>query len=393
MNPLPLGGVRVLDLTRLLPGGYATLMLADLGADVVKVEEPGRADYTRWLPPRVGESSAAHIALNRNKRSITLNLKSARGKDIFRDLVRHFDIVVESFRPGKMKTLQLDYESLRELNPRLIYCAITGYGQDGPRAQEVGHDVNYIAYAGALGITGEQDRAPTIPGVQVADLGGGGMAAVISILLALRRRDVEGAGSFCDVSMMDGVVSWLSIHAGAYTATGEIPQREFMPLNGGYPCYRVYPAADGWLSVGALEPQFWSELCRALGRQDLQGDAFAVGRRRAEVIGELEELFESKTRREWMDRLAGLDVCVAPVNDFAEMFDDEQIRHRDMIFEDDLPEAGKWTYVGNPIRVGDRPERVVRIPPPKLGEHTAEILAEAGIESSELDRLYATGTI
>ncbi|HEX2241053.1 MAG TPA: CaiB/BaiF CoA-transferase family protein, partial [Actinomycetota bacterium] len=367
MSALPLEGVRVLDLTRLLPGGYATLMLADLGADVVKVEEPGRADYTRWLPPQVGDSSAAHIALNRNKRSITLNLKTARGKDIFRKLVPRFDVLVESFRPGKMAALELGWESLQDLHPQLIYCAITGYGQDGPRAQEVGHDINYMGYAGALGITGEEGRAPVIPGVQVADLGGGGMAAVISILLALRKRDAEGVGSFCDVSMMDGVVSWLGIHAAAYRATGDIPQPELMPLNGGYPCYRVYPAADGWLTVGALEPQFWSALCSAIGRDDLVGDAFASGRRRAQVIGELEELFETKTRAEWMRKLAGLDVCVAPVNDFSEAFADEQASHRQMVVEEDLPEVGSWSHIGNPVRVGERAERLLRIPPPSLG--------------------------
>lgn len=392
MSTLPLEGVRVLDLTRLLPGGYATLMLADLGADVVKIEEPGRADYTRWLPPQVGDFSAAHIALNRNKRSVTLNLKAARGQEIFKDLVRRYDIVVESFRPGKMRALGLDWDSLSAINPLLIYCAITGYGQDGPRAQTVGHDLNYIGYAGALGITGEENRAPIIPGVQVADLGGGGMAAVISILLALRRRDAENIGSFCDVSMTDGIVSWLTIHAGAYAATGDIPQRELMPLNGGYPCYRVYPAADGWITVGALEPQFWSAFCRAIDREDLIGDAFASGRRRSEVIAELEELFETKTRAQWLAKFEGLDVCVGPVNDFAETFADEQVRHREMVVDEELPGIGSWSQVGNPIRIGARPDRVVRIPPPGLGEHTMEVLAEVGIDGLQLEELHASGT-
>lgn len=389
----PLEGLRVLDLTRLLPGGYATLLMADLGADVVKIEEPGKGDYIRWTPPLVGDFSAAHIALNRNKRSVTLNLKSREGRDLLLRLARDFDVLVESFRPGVLTRLGVGYEALRDVNPRLIYCAISGYGQDGPRAQTAGHDANYIGYAGVLGIIGEEGRRPVIPGVQVGDLAGGGMSAVIAIMAALYRRERTGRGDICDVSMMDGAFSWLSIHAAEYVALGETPERERMHLSGGHPCYRVYPAADGWLSVGALEPQFWAALCARLERPDLVDDAFAMGDRRAEVIKELGELFSTRTRTEWMDHFGDLDVCVGPVNDLAEAFEDPQLIHREMIVNDELPGGVAWKHVGNPIRLAGSPGDVKRLPPPQMGEHTDEVLREAGLSSSEVEDLRTAGAV
>jgi crotonobetainyl-CoA:carnitine CoA-transferase CaiB-like acyl-CoA transferase len=389
----PLQGIEVLDLTRLLPGGYATMIMADLGADVIKVEEPGKGDYIRWTPPIVGELSASHIALNRNKRSITLNLKTDGGRDAFKTLARSADVVIESFRPGVMDRLGVGFESLRAENPGLVYCAISGFGRDGPRAQQAGHDVNYIGYAGVLSIMGEAGRRPVIPGLQIGDLAGGGMAAVIAIQAALLQRATTGAGDLCDISMMDGAMSWLSIHAAEFVATKKIPERELMHLSGAYPCYRIYPAADGWLTIGALEPQFWSALCTALDREDLQGDGFATGDRRAVVIAELETLFQTKKRSEWLEHFAGRDVCVGPVNDFAEAFDDPQVRHRSMVVEHDVPGTGAWQHIGNPIKVGPQVTDLVRLPPPRLGEHTEEVLTAAGIGAEEMEGLRADGAI
>jgi crotonobetainyl-CoA:carnitine CoA-transferase CaiB-like acyl-CoA transferase len=389
----PLEAIRILDLTRLLPGGYATLMLADLGADVVKVEEPGKGDYIRWTPPMVGDFSTGHIALNRNKRSITLNLRTDEGKAVFKQLVERFDVVIESFRPGVMDRLGLSYKTLSALNPKLVYCAITGYGQDGPRAQSAGHDANYAGYAGMLSIVGEEGRRPVIPGVQVGDLAGGGMAAVISILTALLQRERTGKGDFCDVSMTDGIVSWLSIHAAEFFATRRPPERERMHLSGAYPCYRVYPAADGWLSVGALEPQFWQALCVAIDRPDLTGDAFAMGERRDEVIRELEALFSTRSRDEWMKLFDGKDVCVAPIKDFSEAFDDEQIRHRNMVIEGEIPGTGPVSMVGNPINLSSDVAQTVRRPPPGMGEHNDEILGELGLGADDLERLRSAGAV
>jgi crotonobetainyl-CoA:carnitine CoA-transferase CaiB-like acyl-CoA transferase len=388
-----LEGVKVLDLTRLLPGGYATLLMADLGADVVKVEQPGKGDYIRWTPPMVGEHSAAHIALNRNKRSMTINLKASEGRDLLSRLAEDYDVIVESFRPGVMDRLGVGYEALHERNQRLIYCAISGYGQGGPRAQTAGHDVNYIGYAGVLSTIGAEGDRPVIPGVQIGDLAGGGMSAVIAILAALVQRGITGRGEFCDISMMDGAVSWLSMHAAEFVATGDVPQRERMALSGAFPCYRVYRAADGWLTVGALEPRFWSSLCEAIGRPELADDGFATGERRAEVLAQLDELFATKTRAEWMTRLDGLDVCVGPVNDYAETFADEQIRERAMVVEEELPGTGPFKHVGNPIKLRSDSSPLLRRPPPGLGEHTDEVLERAGIEEEARAKLRAAGAV
>ena len=389
----PLNGVRVLDLSRLLPGGYATLVMADLGADVVKVEEPGRGDYIRWTPPFVGKHSSGHVALNRAKRSLTLNLKADRGRALLLELVEGADVLVESFRPGVMAGLGLGHEELCGRTPGLVYCAISGYGQDGPRARAAGHDVNYMGYAGALSITGEPGRAPVLPGVQVGDLGGGGMAALISILAALFRRSRTGRGGFCDVSMTDGVFSWLSIHAAAFVAQGEVPRAGAMPLTGAYPCYRVYPAADGHVTVGALEPQFWKALCEGLGRADLVDDAYATGARRTEVIAALEGVFRTRTRAEWMELFEDVDACVGPVNDLAEAFADDQLRARGMVVEGKIEGVGPWTLVGDPLRSGPERAPLAIRPPPGLGEHTEEVLAEIGLSPEDVDLLRAEGVV
>ena len=308
-------------------------------------------------------------------------------------MVPYYDVLIESFRPGVLERLGVGWSTLEELHPGLVYCAISGYGQDGPRAAVAGHDANYIGYAGVLGINGKEGDRPVIPGVQVGDLAGGGMAAVIAVLAALLRRSVSGKGDFCDVSMMDGAFSWLSIHAGSYVASGEIPERERMHLSGAHPCYRVYPAADGWFSVGALEPQFWSALCNALERPDLADDGFAMGERRATVIAELETLFSTRTRAEWMETLEGKDVCVAPVNDLEEAFADPQLLHREMIFESEIPGVGAWRHVGNPVKLEGAGGRVDRLPPPRLGEHTIEVLTDAGLGEDEIEELRSAGAI
>jgi crotonobetainyl-CoA:carnitine CoA-transferase CaiB-like acyl-CoA transferase len=369
------------------------MLLADLGADVVKVEEPGKGDYVRWMPPLVGTVSAGHAALNRNKRSVTLNLKTDEGRAVFHEIVPSFDVVIESFRPGVMDRLGVGWETLRALHPPLVYCAISGYGQDGPRSRAAGHDVDYVAYGGALGITGEEGGPPVVPGVQIGDLGGGAMVAVVSILAALRKRDATGEGDFCDVSMTDGVVSWLTLHAAAFFATGEVPRRGDMHLTGSHPCYRVYPAADGWLAVGALEPQFWASLCDAIDRPDLAGDGFATGERGAAVIGELEALFATRTRSAWMDHFGDADVCVAPVNDLSETFADEQVVHRGMVVEGPLADGTPWRYVAGPVRLAGAPADPLRRPPPGLGEHTQEVLSGLGFDDERLGRLRDAGVV
>jgi alpha-methylacyl-CoA racemase len=381
----PLDGVRILDLTRLLPGSYCTLLLADLGADVVKVEEPGRGDYIRWAPPLVNGVGAAHRALNRGKRSVSIDLKAIGGPDALRRLVRGADALVESFRPGVMDRLGLGFNLLAELNPRLVYCAITGYGQDGPYRDRAGHDIDYLGYAGILGATGPREGPPVLPSVQIGDFGGG-MAAALGLLAGLRHADATGKGRFVDVSMLDVAVSWTGVLMSWYLATGDVPGRGSMPLTGGLACYRTYRCADGrFLAVGALEPQFWRTLCLRLGLPELVDDHLAPDRQE-EMARRLAGVFESRPRRDWVADLAELEACVAPVNDAAEALLDPHVRHRGLVAET----GGHPVGPGPAIRAGG--PAALR-PAPALGEHTDQVLGEAGVTAAEIAALRRGGAL
>ena len=269
-----LSGIRVLDLSRLLPGGFCSLLLADFGAEVLKVEDTGMGDYIRWSPPfheGADESarSALFLALNRGKRSIRLDLKTEGGREVLLRLVREHDVVLESFRPGVMQRLGVGYERLREENPRLVYCAITGYGQDGPYTGRSGHDMNYLGLNGLLGLSGDAGGPPVQSAGQIADVGGGALMAAFGILAALRERDSSGEGQLVDVSMFDGSLSWLALVAARYLADGTPPGRGDLELAGSLVCYRPYACRDGWVTLGALEPKFWQAWCRGVGREDL----------------------------------------------------------------------------------------------------------------------------
>src|SRR3954469_3542452 len=271
---LPLEGVRVLDLSRLLPGGFCSLLLADFGAEVLKVEDTGMGDYIRWSPPfheGADESarSALFLALNRGKRSIRLDLKTPGGRDVLLRLVREHDVVLESFRPGVMERLGVGYERLRDENPRLVYCAITGYGQDGPFTGRSGHDLNYLGLNGLLDLTGDADGPPIQAAGQIADVGGGALMAAFGILAALREREASGQGQLVDASMFDGSLSWLALVAGRYLCDGQVPRRGDLELAGRLICYRPYACKDGWVTLGALEPKFWRAWCLGIGREDL----------------------------------------------------------------------------------------------------------------------------
>jgi crotonobetainyl-CoA:carnitine CoA-transferase CaiB-like acyl-CoA transferase len=386
--PGPLAGLRILDLTRLLPGGYCTLLLADLGADVVKVEEPGRGDYIRWSPPLVDGVSAAHRALNRGKRSITLNLKAPEAPGVLAMLAEAADVLVESFRPGVMERLGAGHETLADRNPRLVYCAITGYGQDGPYRDRVGHDINYMGYGAGLWLGGPSGGEPTLPGVQVGDVGGGGLMAAVGILAALQERQRTGRGRFVDIAMLDGVVSWLSIHLGNDLAEPGMFDG-MRPLSGDLACYRVYRTRDGrHVTVGALEGQFWRALCETLGRPELVEDQFAPPGRQAELVDILQSDFDTKTRDEWLDVFADVQACVGPVNALDETAADPQVRHREMIAEVDGVAVGP----ASPIKL-DGSATVAATAAPELGEHTDEVLAAAGISSDEVSALRAGGVV
>jgi alpha-methylacyl-CoA racemase len=380
----PLSGIRILDLTRLLPGNYCTLLLLDLGADVVKVEEPGQGDYIRWTPPMVDGEGAIHRALNRGKRSMTLNLREADGAELLRRLVEGSDALVESFRPGVMERLGVGHEALAEVNPRLVHAAITGYGQDGPYRDRAGHDIDYIGYTGVLHATGTPDGPPILPAVQVGDFGGG-MAAAVGISAALAETARTGRGRFIDVSILDVVTSWSAVLAGWYIGTGEPPVRGGLPLTGGLACYRAYEAADGkHLAVGALESRFWRSLCEALGLDTLV-EGHLDPARQEEIAERLAARFRTRTRDEWVEVLADLDTCVAPVNDVAEGLEDPQVSHR----------GGLATVGGSPLGPGPAMRVSGHVPEirpaPALGEHTVEVLGQVGVSPGEVEELRARG--
>jgi len=388
-----LQGIKVLDLARLLPGNFCTLLLADCGADVLKIEDIDRGDYGRWSPPLVRTQSAYFLGLNRNKRSMKLNLKTEEGKAIFMKLAERSDVILEGFRPGVTERLGIGYDSIRKVNPEIIYCSISGFGQDGPYRDKVGHDINYIGIGGILGVTGQRGGPPVIPATQISDIGGGGMMAVIGILTALVHRRETGRGQYVDISMLDGVVSWLSMFASKYFADGEIPERGAMMLNGQYPCYRVYRTKDDkYITIGALEPRFWENLCRALEREDLRPHQYATGSKGDEVVAQLEKIFITKTRDEWAEYLENFEICHGSVNDFQETFSDPQVLHRGMVLEMDHPTEGRIKQVGFPIKFSETPARI-RLPSPGYGEHTEEVLRELGYTEGDIQRFEKSGVI
>ena len=383
---MPLDGIRILDLTRLLPGAHCTLLLADMGADVIRVEDPRGGDYMRWMPPLVEGQSALFNALNRNKRSLSLNLKSEAGRSLFLDLVRSSAAVVEGNRPGVMSRLGLGWEVLCSARPDLVLCSITGYGQEGPFAARAGHDINYMATAGALSLNGASGGPPVPLGVQVADIGAGGVGAAAAILGALLEVSRGGPGRHLDVSMTDGALSWLAMQLASLGTEAEIPERGRQRLTGRYACYRVYTCAGGGhMSVGALEPKFWSALCEAVGRPDLVDEQYAEGAAGARVHRELEALFATRSRDEWVALLDGLDVCCEPVLEL-----DEVARHPHVAARGLIRWERSGVEVAPPV---PQPEGWRRRDAPGLGEHSAEILAEVGVTPGRLAELRQEGTV
>jgi alpha-methylacyl-CoA racemase len=390
-----LDGLKVLDLSRLLPGGFCSLLLADLGAEVLKLEDTGMGDYVRWAPPGYegadeSTKSALFLALNRGKRSMRVNLKEERGREVLLRLVREYDVVLESFRPGVLDRLGVGWERLREENPRLVYCAITGYGQDGPYRDRSGHDMNYLGLVGLLGLTGEPDGPPVQPAGQIADIGGGALMAAFGILAALRERDRSGEGQLVDVSMSDGALSWLALVAGRYLCDGEVPKRGTLELAGGIICYRPYACRDGWVTLGALEPKFWANWCRGVGREDLLDKQFE--RPGSEAHAEVEPIFLERTRDEWRAFASEHDCCLEPVLDLDEALDSELVRAREMVVELDQPGTSGVRQLGVPVKLSRTPGEV-GTPAPALGEHTDEVLSGLGYPEEEIAALKDSGAV
>lgn len=374
----------MLDLSRLLPGPYCSLFLADLGMEVLKVEDLDTGDYMRRMGPIRKQDSAYFLAVNRNKKSMTLNLKVKEGREIFFKLIHSYDIVLESFRPGVMDRLGIGYRELKEHNPRVILCSLSGYGQDGPYRDRSGHDINYIGLGGVLELIGDKNDTPVIPGVQIADLGAGGMMAAIAILAAVVHREKTGEGQYLDVSMLDGVISWLSMHAGKYFMDGELPERGDMLLTGRYACYHVYETKDGrYMSLGALEPKFWENFCEAIGRKELIFKQYIEGEERLRLIEEIQRLFKTRTQRDWVEFFKNADACCEPILNLGEVFHHPHVLHRQMVKELEHPVEGKFQAVGNPIKSSQFPVEI-NTPPPKYGEHTVEVLGAIGYSEKEI---------
>jgi alpha-methylacyl-CoA racemase len=404
---LPLDGIKVLDLSRLLPGGFCSLLLADFGADVLKVEDTGVGDYIRLSPPYIdgaddSAKSALFLSLNRNKRSIRLDLKSEGGREALLRLVREYDVVLESFRPGVLERLGVGYERMRAENPGIVYCAISGYGQTGPKREAAGHDMNYLGLVGLLGLTGERGGPPVQAAGQIADLGGGALMAAFGIMAALRERDGSparppgsgspgsGEGQIVDVSMADGALSWLAMVAGAYFADGNRPQRGELLLAGSVICYRPYECADGWVSLGALEPKFWQAWCRGVDREDLIERQFE--RPGSEAHDQVMEIFKARPRADWEAFAREHNCCLEPVLELDEALASELVAQREMVVEIDQPGAERPVrQLGIPIKLTRTPGEHARLPGPALGEHTEEVLRAAGYSEAEVAELLRTG--
>jgi formyl-CoA transferase len=393
----PLEGIRVLDLSRVLAGPYCTMMLGDLGADVIKVEQPGTGDDTRrWGPPWAGTESAYYLCVNRNKRSITLDMKSDEGKQILRELARESDIVVENFKVGALDRMGLGYRDLSELNPGLIWCSITGYGQDGPYAGHAGYDFVAQGEAGIMSITGEVDGEPMKVGVAIVDITTG-LFSSNAILAALHARHATGQGQHIDSSLFTSAIAWLANVGSSYLTTGELPER----LGNAHPSivpYQTFKARDLWIIIGAGNNRQFEVLCRILGMPDLASDPRFQDNpsrvaNRDQLIPILQGVLETRNADDWLAEISDAGIPCGPINTLDRVFDHPQTHHRNMVVEIEHPTAGTVRLAGIPFMMSGTPPAILRHPP-LLGEHTEEVLgSELGYGTASIAELRNQGVI
>jgi crotonobetainyl-CoA:carnitine CoA-transferase CaiB-like acyl-CoA transferase len=388
----PLNGVKILDFTRLLPGPFGTMVLGDLGADILRVEAPNLPDLLRVMPPMDGEVSAAHREINRNKRSLTLDLKKPEGVSVVERLVKRFHVVIEQFRPGVMDRLGVGYTDLSKINPAIVYCSITGYGQDGPYRDRAGHDNNYLGISGVMSYTGRAEGGPLPLGIQIADQCAGGLNAVIAIIAALYHREKTGEGQYLDISMTDGAFHLGCMEMMNYLASGQEVGREEPALSGGS-YYDFYETADGgYMSVGSLEPQFFAALCKALGRDDLLSYHMNMGERGVKLKDELKAEFKKRTRKEWEEVFKDVDACVEPVLSISEAAAHPQNLARNMVVEVEKDDGTRQRQVGSPYKFS-RTGCELKFAGVAPGTHTDQVLEESGFTGKEIEDLKEKGVV
>jgi len=387
---MALEGIRILDLAHLPPGAYCTMILGDLGAEVIKIVPPNtpfpspiKCEENKWVV------YDAHL---RNKKSMALNLRDEDARQVFYKLVAEADVILEGFRPGVVKRLGVDYETVKKINTRIVYCSLSGFGQDGPYSQMAGHDINYISLGGVLGIIGEPDGQPVLPSNLVADFAGASLHGAIGILAALMAREKTGQGQYVDISYTDGVISLMTWEASAYFASGMVPKRGKTILTGVVPFYNTYKTKDAkYISIGCVEPHFWQNLCQELGRPDFIPYEFAE-EKYDEIFSFLRRTFLTRDRNEWFKLLKDKNIPIAPVYDIDEVFTDPQVLHRQMVVEIDHPEFGRVKQAGVPIKLSHTPGQI-RSLGSMLGAHTDDILTGLGYTSKEIEGLRKSGAV
>jgi crotonobetainyl-CoA:carnitine CoA-transferase CaiB-like acyl-CoA transferase len=369
------------------------MFLADMGADVIKVEDPHRPDYVRDFEPKTGGQSMFYLSLNRSKRSLAINYLSAQGKQVIHDLVKHSDVLIEQFRPGVMAEMGFGYLELSKINRRLVYVSITGYGQQSGMAMAAGHDLNYIAIAGALGITGQPDGAPVIPGFQLADIAGGSYMAMNAVTAALYQREKTGQGDWVDVSMTDAALPFSAMQFAYHQGLKHEPGRGKFQLSGALPNYNVYPCADGkYVALGCLEPKFWNVFCEKVGRKDWNTAFLKKGEEPEAIKTEVQTLFKTKTREEWLHFFKNEDICLTPVNDLADLEHDPYLNQRNMFVNNQHAAVGKYKTINQPLKF-KQTNFDNNWNAPELGDDTAQILAALNYDEGRIAQLKNSGII